>query len=95
MKLMKLLWRSGLSYLVIKVCFSPALRTQAKLPIGQLVSVVPETSSRHGQYQQSSHHCHGDQRDDRPARPLRDPGDLGETPRICSLVRKHGEETHM
>jgi hypothetical protein len=29
--------------------------------------VVPETSSRHGQYQQSSHNCHGDQCDDRPA----------------------------
>lgn len=78
-------------HLVVKVCFGSALRPQAKLAIGHLLSVVPETSSCHGQYQHD--HCYGNEGDDRPARALGNLGYLRETPCVCPLGGERWERT--
>lgn len=76
------------SYLVVKVCFSSSLWPQAKLAIGHLLSIVPDTSYSHGQYQHSSYNCHGNKGDDSPAGALGDPVHVRETPCISPLGKK-------
>lgn len=76
------------SHLVIKVGFGPSLWTQAQLAIGHLLIVVTETSDSHGQYQDSSHDCHGNKNDDSPAGALGNLDYLRETPCICPLWGK-------
>lgn len=80
---MPLLASESPPHLVVKVCFGSSLRPQAKLAVGHLLSVVPETSSCHGQYQHD--HCYGNEGDDRPARALGNLGYLRETPCVCPL----------
>lgn len=78
-------------HLVVKVCFCSSLRHQAKLAIGHLLSIVPETSYGHGQYQHGTYDCHGKKGDDGPTGALGNPGNLRETPCICPLGKKTGE----
>lgn len=77
-----------MSHLVIKVGFGPSLWTQTQLAIGHLMIVVTETSHSHGQYQDSSHDCHGNKNDDSPAGALGNLDYLRETPCICPLWGK-------
>lgn len=80
-------------HLVVKMCFCPSLWPQTKLAIGHLLSVVPETSYNHGQYQHSSYNCHGNKSDHRPAGAFSNPGYLRETPCVCPLVGGRRQET--
>ena len=81
-----------LSDLVVEVCFCSCLWPQADLAIGHLLSVMPQTSYGHGQYQHAANDCHGNKGDNCATGALGNPGYLRETPCICPLGGKKKDD---